>query len=235
MLKGSCRSSFCIVLGLLSLAGASTRAVASSIPATINYSTGVSVGSQGLTGSSLVGFQGINGGQITAPETPFEPGSFVFPFPAGFASRVPLGAFTLAAPAVGTLTGYDHTPFTLTFKVNSVDANPTASNPNSFVVQGTLNGTVTSSGHSDVIATFGVMTLGDRFLPNYAAGGFSANGMSYGLQIPGFQVPLQASSTPALGDLVSATTVPETNTLLLFSTLSLGFVAWRKTRIQVQR
>ncbi len=182
---------------------------------TVTYDTSMVIGTQGVAGSPAVGFQGITGGAVVSP-TPFQLGSFVDPVPAGYGSNVPLGVFTVTIPPAGSSTTYKDTPFLMTFKVDSVDGNTTAAQPSSFTIQGTLNGTVNSTGIGGLKATFGVFLSDTSFQPNFVAGGFTAKNSFYSLTVPAFQVSVDASPTPVSGVLVSASSIPEPSTLCFF-------------------
>ncbi len=217
---------------VLGLVASGSAAQASPIPANIVYSTSGSIdtgifSSGSVIGSPVVGFQGIDGGSVVSP-TPFQLGNFSYPFPAGYAADTPLGQFTIATPPAGESTTYKDALFLITFKVDSVNGDAAASNPKSFAVEGVLNGTVTGSGQSSLKAGFSTLSTGTPYLPEYGAGGFSASGFSYGLQIPVYQVSLQGGQSPVSAVIVTAPSIPEPGTIGIFLVLAVGFVGWRR-------
>lgn len=205
-------------------------AQASPIPANIVYSTSAMIGADRMTGSPVVGFQGVAGGSVVAPPSSFQAGEFVYPFPAGYASNVPLGEFTLAVPPAGTSTTYNDTPFNITFKVNSVNGGPAAADPQTFVLGGSLNGTVNGLGQSNLKATLISVSTDTHFTPEFGVGGFNAGGLGYDLSVPNAQVLVQSSDATASAVLVSVAPVPEPGMLGIFAVLTAGLVGYRRFR-----
>ena len=62
------------------VAGRVSPVWASPIQTVISYDTSMAIGTQGVTGTPVVGFQGITGGTVTSP-TPTRSASSPIPFP----------------------------------------------------------------------------------------------------------------------------------------------------------
>jgi hypothetical protein len=229
---------FLSTLGACFLLGAT--ATAAPIQETIHYSTSIAIGGLGITGKPVVGFQGVTDGTVTTP-TPYTPGMNLNPIPAGYGSDVPIGYFTLTTPANGSSTTYDNTPFSLTFRVNSPSndpavpilsssgISPSSAAPTSFTIDGTLNGTVSSSQPSTLHATFTLYGLADSQYPEGVVGGFQTGPLQNLLTIPfsGSSIPIGTmfDALPELsGVLISTMEVPEPASGVLFALLALGLV-----------
>ena len=120
-----------LALGFVAMAAASGRA-----DAIMNYSTSGSIDSDGVTGPGVISFIPVSENQFNAP------------------SAFSLGDFQVAALPTGQSTTYVNTPFHITFLANTL--NGVAPNPNEtpITLSGTLNGKVTGSNQSDVVAKF---------------------------------------------------------------------------------
>jgi hypothetical protein len=116
--------------------------------ATVGYSTAGSVDTtttaDGVTGTNVISFVPITNSQVSAT------------------SNIPLGYFQVAAEPTGQSTTYANTPFSINFIPGTIAGEtPTSSSP--VTITGVLNGTITGSNQSSVVATFntfnGVSTL----------------------------------------------------------------------------
>jgi len=114
-----------------------------SISSQMNYSTLGNVDSTGVVGTPIISFDGVKNETFTAP------------------SAFSLGAFQVAGLPGGSSTEYNNTPFHLTLMVNQLDGQTPVPNETPIVVNGFLNGKVTGSGQSSVVATFDTSTLKD--------------------------------------------------------------------------
>ena len=126
-----------VALGLF--AGASTGANADSI---LSYSTAgsidASVSNDGVTGANVISFVPITSASVDAN------------------SNVSLGFFQVAAESGSASTTYNNTPFSITYVPGSIDGN--AITGQAATITGVLNGTVTGSNFSTVVATFTSLT-----------------------------------------------------------------------------
>jgi hypothetical protein len=184
-----------IALGLV--ACTSTGAKADSI---LGYSTAGSIDTtltaDGVTGTNVISFVPITNAQVDAT------------------SNIPLGYFQVAALPSGQSTTYDNTPFSITFVPSSLNGTALAS-PGSVEVTGVLNGVVTGSTQSGVLATFDTLSNGS----------FQLAGASSTLSIPQSGAALVPSSagngtTTVEGMIVTNGTpevpAPEPSTIALF-------------------
>jgi hypothetical protein len=125
-----------------------TLAISGMVPATahagaIVYDTSGLVGSSGVTGTNVISFVPVSNNSFTAPST------------------LSLGTFVVAALPTGQTTTYNHTPFAVSFGISTVDGISVAANPTLLTVTGFLNGTLTGSNLSTVIAVFNPITNPD--------------------------------------------------------------------------
>ncbi|WP_165227298.1 hypothetical protein [Aquisphaera insulae] len=183
------------------------------------------------TGNPVVSFRGVDGGTLTTP-TPTERGKFSFPVPDGHGTDVRLGEFVVTLPTTGT-TEFKSTPFTITFKVDSVDGQAPGAETKDMVLQGFLSGFVNGSGDSNLRAIFGVMDIGEGYFPRFSAGGFITDGLVHGMTIPDYTVQIAPANsrngvTPVSGVLVSAESVAEPSTMAAFVAVA-GFL-WGRSR-----
>jgi hypothetical protein len=217
-------------LSILWLLGPVVRA--DPIPETIKYTTSMTLGDTGVTGPPLVAFWGVADHSITTP-TPSPPGMTMGPIPAGYQTSVPLGYFTVSRPADQSSTTYDHTPFVLSFRVNSVDGDPSGASPQNLLVPGYLDGTVSSSQPSTLRAQF-VVPLPLGTTASFASlGGFRTGPLMNTLTFPlsDLTIPLASGPTNTIpllsGQLISALETPEPSSVVLFGLLGLGLIARR--------
>lgn len=116
------------LMSLLTLAGRSQAAPI------VRYATSGQVGLGGVTGANVVGFNSIVADNIDAPD------------------YFDLGSFQVMALPGGISTTYVNTAFSLTFIPLSIDGVSGGAAP--LVLTGVLNGTITGSGYSDLVARF---------------------------------------------------------------------------------
>jgi len=153
-----------IALGLI--ACTSTGAKADSI---LGYSTAGSIDTtlttDGVSGTNVISFVPITNAQVDAT------------------SNIPLGYFQVAALPTGQSTTYTNTPFSITFVPSSLNGT-TLTSPGSVEITGVLNGALTGSTESTVVATFDTLSNGS----------FQLAGASSTLTIPQSVAPLVPSS-----------------------------------------
>jgi hypothetical protein len=185
-----------VAFGLVACAQTGVNAAAiSSTPSnsTFGYSTAGSIDTtkagDGVSGTNVISFVPITNSQVSAT------------------SNVPLGFFQVAAELSGQSTTYTNTPFSINFIPATVAGEtPTTSSP--VTITGVLNGTISGSNQSSVVATFntfnGVSTI------DTAAGTYSST-----LTIPqSNMLPLVPSSAGSGATTVSgmiATNLSPTN------------------------
>ena len=103
---------------------------------TIVYNTSGLIGSSGVTGTNVISFVPVSANSFTAPST------------------LSLGTFVVAALPIGQTTTYNHTPFAVSFGITTVNGVNVAANPPLLTVTGFLNGLLSGSNRSTVIAVF---------------------------------------------------------------------------------
>lgn len=102
----------------------------------IVYNTSGLIGSSGVTGTNVISFVPVSANSFTAPST------------------LSLGTFVVAALPAGQTTTYNHTPFAVSFGITTVNGVNVAANPPLLTVTGFLNGLLSGSNRSTVIAVF---------------------------------------------------------------------------------
>lgn len=116
------------------IAGTTLQAEASPL---IAYATsGVIDDSTGVGGTPVITFQGIKGDSFI-PD-----------------SSLSLGDFNVTARSDGGTTTYTNTPFSITYSAGQVDGATPNPNQTPIALTGVLNGRITGSGTSTVVATF---------------------------------------------------------------------------------
>jgi hypothetical protein len=96
------------------------------------------VSNDGVTGANVISFVPITSASVDAN------------------SNVSLGFFQVAAESGSASTTYNNTPFSITYVPGSIDGN--AITGQAATITGVLNGTVTGSNFSTVVATFTSLT-----------------------------------------------------------------------------
>jgi hypothetical protein len=184
-----------VVLALGLVAAAAPGAQASYL---MNYTTVGTVEGTGVTGTPVITFTGVNSGSFVAP------------------SALSLGAFVVAALPDNTSTTYVNTPFEVQMTANTVNGSSPTPNTSPIEITGVLNGTVTGSMSSNVVATFtptGPYT-------------FQTGNFSNTVNILNTPVTLVPSTTFGGQTTVQASldvqTIPEPSTIALFVTALTG-------------
>ena len=174
--------------------------------ALVGYSTGGTIDGTGVTGTPVISFNSNSGGTFTAP------------------SDFSLGDFHVSALPDGETTTYTNTPFHLSLTINQVNGAAPDPNQTPVTLNGVLNGTVTGSNQSTVVAKFDPTTS-----PVFVTGSAS-NTLSI------FDNPLSLVPSTTNGGLTSAqaylnnqvsspgggSPVPEPGSIVLFSTVLAG-------------
>lgn len=124
------------LFGTLLLTLAALAAPRAASAGAIVYDTSGLVGNTGVTGTNVISFVSVSQNSFTAPST------------------LSLGTFVVAALPEGQTTTYNHTPFAMSFAIKTVNGINVAANPPMLTLTGFLNGTVTGSNLSTVIAQF---------------------------------------------------------------------------------
>ncbi len=180
----------------------------------ITFSTTGTVGTQGITGTPVVSFQGVSGGTLTTG-SPFD-----------------LGQFAIANLPAGASTTYDHTPFELTFKVLSVNGVAVSPNETPITIPGWLYGSLDSgasirlvAGAGDFIMPVDGLPFG-TIVPPFVTGSYT----NYLLQISGdATLPIQA-------ELNQTYSIPEPSTVAFFaSSIALAWMGWFRSARSVDR
>jgi hypothetical protein len=175
----------------------------------VNYSTSGTIDSGGVTGTPVISFNSVLNSAFDAP------------------SSFSLGDFQVAALPTGQSTTYTDTPFHITYLVNTVDGNSPDPNETPIQVSGVLNGTVTGSNQSHVVAKFDPITN-----PDFRTGSFS-NALSI-TDNPLTLVPSTTNngqtSAQAFLESTSVNPVPEPSSIALFLTTLAGLGVHRARR-----
>jgi hypothetical protein len=174
----------------------------------IVYDTSGLVGSTGITGTAAITFVPVTQNFFNAPST------------------LSLGTFVVAALPNGQTTTYNHTPFAVSFAIKTVDGLNVAAVPQLLTVTGFLNGTLTGSNLSTIIAVFNPIPNSHIVLgPNLAAV----------LSLPSPQRTLVPSTT--LGGQSTAeafvdlfVTTPEPSSIAMFLAVGAGLGYYRLRR-----
>lgn len=221
--------------GLMTATGSSALAASSAsttvdtaagIKNTFSYSTSGQIDpNTGVSGEGVTGINVISFDSVPLDSQGKAGNSFVTP------TSFSLGSFRVSPLPEGQSTTYTNTPFSITFLPQSVNGDP-ISGATPVVLKGLLNGTVTGSGQSDVIATF--TPQGSTTDPNndpFAFGFKTETGNStYAntLRILSDKVALVPSTsngglTTVQGQVLStASPIPEPTTIALFLTAAAG-------------
>jgi hypothetical protein len=181
-------------LGACAQTGVDAAAIsATSSDAILGYSTAGSVDTtkagDGVSGTNVISFVPITNSQVSAT------------------SNVPLGSFQVASELTGQSTTYTNTPFSISF-IPATVAGETPSTSSPVMITGVLNGTISGSNQSSVVATFntfnGVSTV------NTSAGTFNSTfSIPQGSTLP--LVPSSAGNGATTVEGMIATTLSSTN------------------------
>jgi hypothetical protein len=131
-----------VALGLVACAQTGVKAdsiTSATSNSILGYSTAGSIdtttAADGVSGTNVISFVPITNSQVSAT------------------SNVPLGYFQVAAEPTGQSTTYTNTPFSINFIPATIAGEtPTSSSP--VTITGVLNGTISGSNQSSVVATF---------------------------------------------------------------------------------
>ncbi len=202
--KGLHRAAWMLAAGLVLLQSAASTASAGAIV----YDTLGLVGSTGISGTAIISFVPVTHNSFTAPST------------------LSLGTFVVSPLASGSTTTYNHTPFAVSFAIKTINGINVSAVPQLLTVTGFLNGTITGSNNSTVIAVFDPISNSNIILgPNLAAN----------LSLPSPQRTLVPSTT--LGGQSTAeayvdlfVTTPEPTSIAMFVALGAGLGLYRLRR-----
>jgi hypothetical protein len=139
---GAAAIAIALTLSLGSASGAQAAALSTdSLTSSMSYTTLGNIGTQGVTGVPIISFNGVDNNQFTAP------------------SSFSLGSFHVGGLLPGQSTTYNNTPFQITFETNTVNGSTPVPNQTPIVINGVLNGTISGSSQSSVVATFDTTSL----------------------------------------------------------------------------
>jgi hypothetical protein len=189
-----------IALGLFTSASTSTKA-----DSILGYGTAGAIdatsSSDGVTGANVISFVPITSASVDAN------------------SNISLGYFQVTGQAAGQSTTYNNTPFSITYSPSSIDGNAVTG---TVTITGVLNGTVTGTNYSQVVATFNPLANGMTQVVD------GSNLVSSTLSIPQGSQLLVASTTlsgetTVAGSIATTSTpngsehsLPEPSTIALF-------------------
>jgi hypothetical protein len=185
----------------------------------VNYSTSGSIDSSGVTGTPVISFNSVLNSSFASP------------------SSFSLGDFQVAALPDKQMATYTNTPFHITYLVNTVDGAKPDVNETPIQVSGVLNGTITGSNQSHVVAKFDPITK-----PTFLTGTYS-NSLSITdnplTLVPSTTNNGQTSAQALLNSTLTTTPppssggdthVPEPSTIALFLTTIAGLGVHRARR-----
>ena len=194
----------------ISTTGTPTNVISDSTNSPVlSYDTvGSSVSNVGVVGTQVLSFVPTSGGSFLAP------------------SSLGLGSFQAVAQPGGSTTTYTNTPFSVKFNADALNGATFQPNETPVTISGVLNGTISGSNQSNVVATFNsidkaafqtglysnslvIPTSGLNIVPSSSNGGMSS-----------VQVSLTSTAT--------GSPVPEPSTVLVFGASALGLVLWRR-------
>ncbi len=185
------------------------------VSANITYNTSGLVGSTGITGKPVISFAPVSNSGLYTP------------------SSLSLGTFVVAPLPDGQTTVYNHTPFAISYATQSINGQDQGASPPLLTIQGFLNGTVTGSDQSNVVATF------EPISNSTAAIGTLYTGT---LSLPSPQRSLVPSTTfggqsTAEGFIIvnKLTTTPEPTTVALFLAAGAGLGLRRRLKARASR
>lgn len=190
------------------------------------YSTSGQVDpTKGVTGANVVSYD-----SVPLQKSASSANSFVTP------TSFSLGGFRVGALPEGQMTTYADTPFSITFVPQTINGDPVSASATPTVLSGVLNGTVSGSGQSDLVATF--KPTGNstdptaQFFTTTTENGKFANT----LRILSDKVALVPSTSyggfsSVQGQVLSTgSPIPEPTTIALFVTAAAGLALRRKIR-----
>lgn len=129
---------------LASTASTETTATKPGLQNIFTYSTSGQIDpTKGVTGANVVSYD-----SVPLQKTASSVNSFVTP------TSFSLGGFRVGALPEGQMTTYSDTPFSITFVPQTINGDPVHSGAAPTVLAGVLNGSVSGSGQSDLVATF---------------------------------------------------------------------------------
>jgi len=170
----------------------------------------------GITGTNVISFQGITNGSFLAP------------------GALSLGNFVVSQPTSGSTT-YNNTEFTIELQTNlggNVTASPTVLPYSSVIIDGVLNGTVSASGQSNVIASV-VSVVADPPLQIPENKAVPTLDSPFPIAALNVAQPVVLSLSPSGGEtplLAQVTTVPEPSALVVIATAMAGATWIRRPR-----
>jgi hypothetical protein len=209
-------------------------------PISVNYSASMYITDIGVNGPPVVGYVGVTNSTVNTDASATY-GTVLNPAPSGMGSVLPLGEIAITPPSgagANAATTYDHTPFYLNVTVNSVNGDPNAANPQSFMVAGYLNGSLAGNGPSNLTATFLRPDFASPTFPAGTIAGFHSGGFDTFLSIPdGSTSVSRPDGLPAglsiAGGVVSVHAAPEPASFAVLALLGLaqaGVVRLRNRR-----
>ena len=173
-----------------------------SVGSTINNSVGV-------TGAPVISFVPVTGGSFLS------------------SSNLSLGSFSVASPGDGKTTTYNNTPFSIQFTSDAINGKAVSPNETPITVSGLLNGEVTGSNQSNVVATFSSISK-----PTFQTGLYSNT-----LSLPNFVSVVPSTSNSGMSTVQASLTsvatgspVPEPSTIVIFAAAIAGLGLRRRIR-----
>lgn len=176
------------------------------------------------TVTSTISTQGVTGDTDAVKFVPVAGGSFLEP------SSLSLGAFQASALGAGESATYDHTPFHIMFRADSVNGHPDFTpNQTPVDIKGYLNGTLNGSNQSTVMATFD-KPLADGVATDPATYKFQTGLYTNTLKLPDNPLLIVPSTTNngvttaqgILDNTAVTVAAPEPSTVVLFAATVAG-------------
>ncbi|HEU5116446.1 MAG TPA: PEP-CTERM sorting domain-containing protein [Isosphaeraceae bacterium] len=143
-------SVLCLGLCATLTSGLSASPSESSLSSLMQFGTSGQIGTTGITGPNVISYVPVGSGSFTTP------------------SAFSLGTFVVGYQPQGTVTSYDHTPFSITYTAQKVNGTVPTPNETPITITGFLNGSVSGPDQSNVVATFDPIAT-----PNFITGDYA--------------------------------------------------------------
>ncbi|WZO98325.1 PEP-CTERM sorting domain-containing protein [Isosphaeraceae bacterium EP7] len=193
-------------LATIAVTAGSSRA--DSLKSYMNYNTSGTIDSAGVTGTPVISFNSVAAGSFTAP------------------SSFSLGEFLVSgALPDDQVTTYTNTKFSITLGISKVNGSVPLPNETPFTLTGVLNGSITGTSQSDVVATFDPVPVG-----TFRTGDFLNTLKVLDSNISLVPSTTNGGRTTAQAQITTTAAVPEPTSVAIFLSALAGFGMLRRSR-----